>query len=152
MCQIHVLAVFCRFKFIAINPEDGCYCLSQFIPSHWKSFGHTRCNARSVISLYLLYLMSANCCTVNTMRAAGIDVIYLLAEWNARQLNRVWVILGLRESVFLKHDSHVTSLLSPPKKGIMFLCFCQHRCWLAIHSVPAVTKDIFVWILGPRHS
>ena len=26
------------------------------------------------------------------------------------------------------------------------------RCWLTIQSVPVVTKDIFVWIVGPRRS
>jgi len=26
----------------------------------------------------------------------------------------------------------------------------SHRCWPTIQSVPAVIKDIFVWIVGPR--
>jgi len=28
----------------------------------------------------------------------------------------------------------------------------SQRCWLTVQSVPAVTKDIFVWIVGTRHS
>ena len=32
------------------------------------------------------------------------------------------------------------------------LCDTSQRYWLAVQSVPAVTKDIFVWIVGPRRS
>jgi len=28
----------------------------------------------------------------------------------------------------------------------------SQRCWLTLQSVPAVIKDIFVWIVGPRRS
>jgi len=28
----------------------------------------------------------------------------------------------------------------------------SQRCGLTIQSVPAVTKDIFLWIVGPWHS
>ena len=28
----------------------------------------------------------------------------------------------------------------------------SQRCWLTVQSVPAVTKDSFVWIVGPRRS
>jgi len=28
----------------------------------------------------------------------------------------------------------------------------SQRCWLTVQSAPAVIKDIFVWIVGPRHS
>ena len=45
-----------RYEFIAINPEDGCFCLSAFISSHGKSFDHSNCNTRFVIYYFSCFL------------------------------------------------------------------------------------------------
>jgi len=36
--------------------------------------------------------------------------------------------------------------------GMEQITATSRRCWFTVQSVPAVTKDIFVWIVGPRHS
>ena len=58
---------------------------------------------------------------------------------------------------------HRPGVLNPPDLWWQTFCSCpsrameqltatSQRCWLIIQSVPAVTRDIFVWIVGPRRS
>jgi len=46
----------------------------------------------------------------------------------------------------------VTELLQLPVPGYEQFTAMSQRCWFTVQSVPVVTKDIFVWIVGPRRS
>ena len=69
----------------------------------------------------------------------------------------------LSPTLVLHREPDMRRYLDPQHLCWQSFCSCRsrameqftttsQRCWLTVQSVPAVTKDIFVWIVGPRRS